>query len=173
VNALDLREIIVPLAFLVIGFIAGRMSRNIEEIADAVAEEGEAVTEVVPRRRQFWTSEKVVGAFLVLLGLFTAGQGLYQDSATRRVAECTRGYANGFADALEARAGANAEAQEALDEWMTTLDRLMTDVSPGADPADARDRFRDATADYLAKRAEAKKQQAENPFPPAPRDVCN
>lgn len=162
-------------AGLVIGFAFGRLTRtvdrmaaNVETITDAVTEGSPAVT-TPPRRRHRPTGEQVIGAIVVLLGLFTAIQGYYQDSATRRVAECTRAYSDGFADALDARSTASTEAQEALDGLMSTVGEVMTNAvgSP-----DARLRVQDAVAEYLTKRAESKVKQRENPFPPAPRDVC-
>ena len=160
-------DIAVGMACLAVGFILGRLSRNVETIATVVAEEGATVTAAAPRRKR-WTFEKTAATALIVMGLFTAAQSLYQDSATRRVAECTRAYSNGFADALDARSEANAAAQQALDELMTQVGQLST----GIPTEENRGQFRTALQDYLAKRAEAKKKQQENKFPPAPRDVC-
>lgn len=159
---------------LVVGFAFGRLTRTVDRMASNVETITEAVTEgsptvTTPARRRRPTSEQMVGAIVVLLGLFTAAQSLYQDSATRRVAECTRAYSNGFADALDARSTASAEAQEALDGLMATVGEVMTTA---AGTPQARLRVQEAVSDYLAKRAESKKKQQENPFPPAPRDLC-
>jgi urease accessory protein UreF len=154
----------------VVGFLLGRMSRDTHDIA-VTMDQGEFVDERKRRRRP--TYQSVMGVVVVLLGLATAVQGIYQDSATRRVANCTRAYANGFADAIDARSEASAASQNALDGWMTTLDELLTRATPETDTAAARERFRLSTAEYLSKRAEFKKQQAEHPLPPPPRDVCS
>lgn len=121
----------------------------------------------------------VVPAVLIVLAIVTAfstvantNTNAAQDAEVLRVQQCQLAYANGFADAIEVRGEASAAWQNALDEWMTTLDELMTKTPPGTDPAAARERFRLATAEYLSKRAESKQQQQENPFPPAPRDLC-
>ena len=168
-----LHSLLWGIAGLVIGFAVGRLTRSVDRLADNV----EVITDVVteggtpaptrPRRRA--RTELVVGVVVVLLGLFTAAQGLYQDSATRRVAECTQAYSDGFADALDARSNASAEAQDALDDLMTTVGDTMT--AAVGDPG-ARRRVEEAVTEYLAKRSESKKKQVENPFPPAPRDVC-
>lgn len=96
------------------------------------------------------------------------------DATDRAIQRCLSTYADGFARALEARSGASAAASEALDEWMTILNDLMTNAAPGQqDPAAARERlakFRAATADYLAKREKSKQEQREHPYPPSPRE---
>ena len=154
----------------VVGFLLGRMSRDTHDIA-ATMDQGE----IVEQRKRRWrpSYQSAMGVVVVLLGLATAAQAIYQDSATRRVTNCTRAYANGFADAIDARSETSTASQNALDGWMTTLDELLTQTTPGTDPTAARGRFRSATAEYLAKRAEFKKQQAEHPLPPPPRDVCS
>lgn len=131
-----------------------------------------------PSRRQRWQRRfgaSVVPAVLIVLAIVTALQGVVtsrinadQDAETKRIQDCQAIYANGFADAIDARANTNRESQEALDELMATVGELAT--GPGS-PA-AREKFRAALADYLAKRETAKKRQQENPYPPAPRDLC-
>lgn len=160
-------------AGLVIGFAFGRLTRtvdrmaaNVETITDAVTEEGRAVT--TKRRRRRPSYEQTIGAVVVLLGLFTAAQGLYQDSATRRVAECVQAYSNGFADAIDQRSAANAERDAAFDSLITTV---AESTAASEDPGAAQ-RFRDALAQYLEKRAQQRATAERNPFPPAPRDVC-
>jgi len=63
---------------------------------------------------------------------------------------------------------ATAAAQNALDELMSTVGQLTT----GAASPEVREKFRTALQNYLAKRAEAKKRQQNNPYPPSPRDLC-
>jgi len=118
-------------------------------------------------RREWRVSTNVVAVVLVLLGLFTAVQGYVVSGQTKALAVCQQAYSNGFADAFDARAEANAQAQDALDDWMTVVGAVMT--SPDSS---ARTRLVEATTEYLAKRVEARKTQAEHPFPPAPRDAC-
>lgn len=156
------------LAWLFAGFIVGRLSRNVETIATVVAEEGAAVSdEPVPRRRR-WTFEKVGIAAIILIGLFSAGQAVFQESATREVANCTRTYSNEFAIAFEARAKANSEWQAALDDLMAEVGRL----SSGVPTPESREAFRTALGKYLETREQAKRQQADHPLPPAPRAIC-
>lgn len=117
------------------------------------------------RRRPRFTTNAVLGTVIVVLGVFTAVQSYVQGEATARLADCQTAYSNGFADALDARSEATAEAQDALDELLTTV----AGITP---TPQGQDTFRDALKDYLDKRAKAKETQAENPYPPAPRDVC-
>lgn len=162
---------------LVMGVIIGRLSRDVHVMAHRRRGTEKPVTEVPKTRRRRPSGRLVLGMLVVGLGLATAVQGLYQDSQTRelaeqtrRTADCTRAYANGFADALDARASASSSAQDALDELMSTVGQLTTGGAAGT-PA-AREKFRAALEDYLRKRAESKAQQERNPFPPAPRDLC-
>lgn len=160
------RSVLLGGCCFVVGFLLGRMTRDTQRIADVITE-GEPVQSKEPRRRPSY--QAVMGVVVVVLGLGTAAQGIYQDSATRRIADCTRAYSNGFADAIDARSAASAASQNALDDLMTNVGKLAsTEASP-----EAREQFRKSLSEYLAKRAEAKKQQQENPYPPAPRDVCS
>lgn len=118
-----------------------------------------------PKRRAWVTSNGVIAAVLIVLGTATAVQSYAQSEATARLTDCQTAYANGFADALDARSTATAEAQDALDE-------LLGKVATLTPTPQGRAEFRDALDDYLDKRAEAKKAQKEHPYPPAPRDVC-
>lgn len=159
----------------VAGFLAGRAARDMHRIADAVTEGG-----AVPasRRRRMWDRLKPSGQFLValvvvVLGVLTVVQGLIQSAATRRVSQCHAAYANAFADALDARSRASQEAQDALDGLMITIGRLSaTPVADEADRARRSEESRKAISDYVTKRAQAKDQQARNPYPPPPRDAC-
>lgn len=93
------------------------------------------------------------------------------DARDREIQRCLSAYAGGFAEALEARSKSSSEASAALDEWMTVLNDLLINTRPvPAEQAQARERFREATADYLEKREKAKKQQQANPYPPSPRE---
>ena len=116
----------------------------------------------------------VVPAVLVVLAIVTAlSTGINantnnaQDEEDRRIQQCQLAYANGFADALDARSDATTAAQLALDDLMTEIGALA--AAPSVDNSA---RFQAALSEYLAKRAEARKQQQENPYPPAPRDLC-
>lgn len=162
------RSVLLGGCCFVVGFLLGRMTRDTQRIADVITE-GEPVDSKERRRRPSY--QAAMGIVVIVLGVATAAQGIYQDSATRRIADCTRAYSDGFAAALDARSEASTAAQNALDELMATVGSLTT--GPEAGTSEARERFRSSLSEYLAKRAEAKKQQQENPYPPAPRDVCS
>lgn len=119
------------------------------------------------KKRPKISSNMVIAAVLVALGLATAVQSYVHSEATARLTACQTAYANGFADALDARSKASAEAQEALDTWMATLNSVIQ-----APSADAREKIRKAFQDYLEARRDAKETQRDHPYPPAPRDVC-
>lgn len=155
------------LAGLVTGFFLGRSTVAVEVIADAV-QDGEAEMSDKPasrKRRPKFTTNGVTMGVLIVLGIATAVQTYVQGEATARLTECQTAYANGFADALEARSEASADAQEAQDE----LWRKVAALTP---TPQARGQFKAALDEYLDKRGQAKEAQAENPFPAPPRDVC-
>jgi hypothetical protein len=162
------------LAGAVVGVLLDRAVLALQQIARTTTKEEPVAEADQPRnRRRFGRS--VVPAVLVVLAIVTAVQSIItartdanQDAETRRVQNCQVAYANGFADALDARAQAQTAAQEALDELMTTVGTLTT----GAASPEAREKFRAALSDYLAKRETAKRKQKDNPYPPAPRDLC-
>lgn len=154
---------------LLVGFFMARSTVAVEQIADVVQNEaghmsGNDKSDPKPRRSRF-TSTHVLGAVVVVLGVFTAVQGYVQGEATARLTECQTAYANGFADALEARSEASADAQDAVDELWSTVAAIMQ--SP-----QGREEFAAALDKYQKRRADARKAQEEHPFPPAPRDMC-
>lgn len=154
---------------LLVGFFMARSTVAVEQIADAVQHEVESMSgndeKTQKSRRTRFTTTHVLGIVLVLLGTFSAVQAMVQSNATNRLTECQLAYADGFADALDARSKAATEAQEAQDELWSTVASL----SP---TPESREVFRDALNEYLKKRAAAKKAQADHPFPEPPRDVC-
>lgn len=117
------------------------------------------------RSSEWRVSTNIIAVLMVLLAGFTAVQGYVQDDRTDRLTVCLTAYADGFADALDARSDANADAQGALDDLMVTVGAVLT-------RAEDRGQLVAAVQEYLRQRAEAKKTQAENPYPPAPRDAC-
>jgi hypothetical protein len=162
----------------IVGVLLDRGVLALQQIAHATMQEEPVDHPAQPHhhkpvRRRFGRS--VVPAVLLVLAVVTAVQGVvtartnaHQDEETRRVQNCQLAYANGFADALDARAEASVAAQDALDELMTTVGTL---TAGGASP-EAREKFRAALSDYLQKRVAAKQRQKDNPYPPAPRDLC-
>ncbi len=153
-------------AGLLVGFFVGRSTVAATAIIDAAQGEGNGMPDTsAPKKRRRVTSNGVIAFMLILLGTATAVQSYVQGEATERLTQCQTAYANGFADALDARASASSEAQDALDDLLTTV-AAITPTPAG------RENFRLALDEYLSKRAEAKRAQADNPYPPAPRDVC-
>jgi type II secretory pathway pseudopilin PulG len=120
--------------------------------------------ETAPKPRLI-TGQRILGVAVFALAIASGVQGWMQSTATEQVAQCTKAYASGFADALDERSKATAEAQDALDD-------LITAVASATPTQQGRDAVRQALTDYLNKRAEAKRTQAEHPYPAPPRDVC-
>lgn len=158
----------IPWTFagVLIGWFMCRATLAVEVIADVVQEGGDMPKEParIPLRRRV-TSMHVIGTLVVVLGISTAVQGYVQSEATQRLTLCTQAYSNGFADALEERSKATADAQNALDDFLTAV----SSVTP---TLEGRELVRQALAGYLSKRATAKQKQQEHPYPAPPRDVC-
>lgn len=158
---------------LLVGYLLGRGIRDLDRIAAAVNPEESNVDQ---RSRGAWlrkaTVTHVLGVVVFILAVGTVVQGYVHNQQTKKIAECTRGYSNGFADALDARSEAQVAEREALVAWMRTLDELMTKAPMGSDPAAARQRFAAATSEYLKKQAELRQKQQDNPYPDPPRDIC-
>jgi hypothetical protein len=153
-----LQSAALGVAGFVLGVLYARRTQDVHRIANAV--EDSSVVKV-PRRRWRPNYQLVLGLAVVLLTTYTTWQ-------TGRLSDCQLAYSNGFSDALDARTQATGEAQQALDELMATVGELMT---AGGSPQ-AREQFRAALDEYLTKRETAKREQAANPFPLAPRDLC-
>jgi hypothetical protein len=161
------RSVPWSLAGLLIGVFIGRLTVAADAIAAAVQDEETTMPDPRTPRRRRWriTKNGVVVGVLVTLGLLTGVQAYVQGEATDRLAECQATYSNALADALDARFGASSEAQQALDELLST-------VSAAAPTPEGGQQVRQALADYQSKRADAKRAQKDNPYPPAPRDAC-
>lgn len=157
---------------LVVGWFMGRSTVAVEVIADAVHDDevddmsgNDRSNNAEPRHARF-TTIHALGLVVVLLGIFTAVQGYVQGEATARLVDCHRAYSTGFADAIDARSRAAADSQAALDDLLMKVSLALPNTESGGE------QVRIALTDYLKKREEAKKTQAENPYPPAPRDLC-
>lgn len=155
----------------VVGVLLDRAVLALQQIARTTPQEEPVHPSDRPTRRQRmrrWFTRSVVPAVLIVLALGTVTQGFITARVTKDVQDCQLLYANRFADAIDARANATREAQDSLDELMATVGELTTSTAQAA----AREKFRAALTDYLLKRATAKKQQQDHPYPPAPRDLC-
>ncbi|MFE0021896.1 hypothetical protein [Amycolatopsis sp. NPDC059021] len=149
------------------GYLLGRAARDVHRVATAITTEDTVPDDQPPRSRLRAPGGHVIlGLVVVLLGVLTVAQGIVTNNATRRIAECQAAYSNGFADALDARADATADAQTALDELMRAISGYL------ANPPVPPDKVRTAIGDYLAQRAKAESERQQHPYPPPPRDLC-
>lgn len=173
-------SVLPAVCWFIFGVIVGaqwtRMRRQVGRLANIHVRREEPVQpppHTAPRSRRW--PRRVLDAFVVLLFIGSAVQAYVtydqlQESADRiqAVVDCQRAYQTGFADALDARSAASTEAQNANDELWATVGQL---TSAAASP-ETRVKFQAALSNYFDKRAEAKKQQQDNPYPPSPRDLC-
>lgn len=151
----------------IVGYLVGRAARDAHRVVTAITTENTMTEQYLPTpRRRVPTGQFVLGVVVVLLGIITVAQGITTSSTTRRITECQAAYSNGFADALDARASATADAQMALDELVKAISGYL--ASPPVPP----DKVRAAIGDYLAKRAKAETERQQHPYPPPPRDLC-
>jgi hypothetical protein len=128
-----------------------------------------------PRKRRWWKAKRgnVVMVLLVLFALVSTAWSAVlqqanaeQDRRAEATNVCLRSYANGFADAIEARGESAAEAQSALDELVAVVGGALG--SGATTPTTVKQ----AVDKYLGKRSEQRAAQQENPYPPPPRDLC-
>lgn len=112
---------------------------------------------------------RVLGVALLLLALFSTTTAIAQLRAQSRLNDrqaalvrCLTNYSNGFADALDARTKATNAQQAAFDKFINKI----------ADPNLRPGEFRVALDEYQAARAKQLAALADNPYPPAPRKIC-
>jgi hypothetical protein len=122
---------------------------------------------------------RALGAVVIGLTIVSGVHGCQQDKTntrlleqtqrsadqTERTAQCLKNYANGTADAIDARTAAANTAAEALDELFEEFLKATPDQA-------GRDRARALFEDYVAKRKAARQAQVDHPYPPAPRNLC-
>lgn len=177
--------VIQSVAWSLLGFVVGVVVARIRPgphvtvyvtTTEATVSELEPASPRPPRRA--WprrvTMQGLIGAVVVVLALVSSIQGVVlqrqnvtQDAEDRRILTCQAAYANGFADALDARTTAALEAQTALDRVMDVVAESMRSGSP-----EARAAVQQSVDEYRDSRAKSKAAQQQNPYPPAPRDLC-
>jgi hypothetical protein len=174
-----LTYVLYAVVWFALGVVAGaqwtRMRRDLRRIANAQAgEETVAPQEVLddkPAQKRRWP-RRVLDTFVVALFVASAVQGFVTYEQIQGIVNCQKAYQAGFADAIDARSKAAIPEKAALTQWMKTLYELVTKAGvPGSDPAAARQKFANATSEYLQKQDELARKQQENPYP-SPRDVC-
>lgn len=122
----------------------------------------------VSDKRQRFDVPRIVNLIIVLLVIGSAVQAYTFNARTKAIVDCLNGYAIGVAAALDARSNASAAAQRALDGFLGTVGQVIS----GQASADGRVLVGTALAEYLDKRRKAVDEQARNPYPPAPVDLC-
>lgn len=176
--------VLYALLWFGLGVVAGaqwtRMRRDVRRIANAqageepVAPQQDTDDEAQPKpdRPRRW-ARRVLDTFVVLLFIGSAVQAYVTYDRIEEVIACQKAYQTGFADAIDARSKAAVPEKAALTQWMKTLYELISKAGvPGSDPAAARQKFANATSEYLQKQDELTRKQQENPYPPSPRDLC-
>lgn len=159
-------------ACLFLGYLFGRLTRATVRIEENMDADPDATTPDPPARRL--TPLRALGLVVVAIGVATIALGVMvtvkqaeAEARDDRLTACITGYSNALADAFRERASATSDASEAVDTVMAAIGMAFVDA-----PAVGRDRVLAAIQAYNEARAEAKKTQAENPLPDAPRDAC-
>lgn len=111
-------------------------------------------------------AERLTAVIVVLLSVASLLYAIVVGNRTNELAACQVIYANGFADALDARSDAGQEPAALQDEMWQIFKRGLTAPDPGL-----RLEFEHKLDQYLAARAKVKATQAEHPIK-APRDLC-
>jgi hypothetical protein len=156
-------------AGLVIGFLVGRLRREIHEIREVVVD-GEPPTRV--RHRSKWLGERALGVIVLLLAVATVVQGVVFERQQARVVACQTRFVEDFTEALRVRDRIANEARENARQDRDSISKWLQDVT-AADPADRR-RITEA---YLAGRtqlAEERRvldqQRTGTPLPTLPKE---
>jgi hypothetical protein len=110
--------------------------------------------------------ERFTAALVALLSTASLIYAIIIGNRTNELAACQVIYANGFADALDARADAGQEPAALQDELWKIFKRGLASPSP-----QVRFDFEHTLDQYLAAREKVKATQAEHPIK-APRDLC-
>lgn len=113
---------------------------------------------------------RVINILVVVLLVASAAQAWIFYERTSYIVSCLNAYAVGVGLALDARSSASASAQQALDRFLSKVGEVMAGRAAGG--SEGRAQVEQALGDYLATRKAATAQQARNPYPPAPVDLC-
>lgn len=158
------------------GFIVGRAARDVHRLADAVTPEVHSVPS--SSRRRWWHAVPephpvLVAVIVVVLGVLTVAQGLIASAALDDISRCQARYADALADAIGSRSRAGAEAQQALDDLVSSV-AAFADSTPvdAADLAARRAKVSTVLTQYVSKRNEVKELQRQHPYPEPPRTAC-
>jgi hypothetical protein len=139
-------------AGLVIGFLVGRLRREIREIREVVVD-GEPPTRV-RHHRSGRLGERALGVIVLLLAVATVVQGIVFERQQARVTACQTRFVDDFTDALRVRDRIADEGRENAREDRDSISKWLQDLL-AADPAD-RQRI---TEEYLAGRTQLAKER--------------
>lgn len=143
---------------LLVGFLAGV---TLDDAFDLyLASRKERRMTKVPRKLSGRTLTAVGLAFVVLLQLGVGVVMIVERSNRQEYEACTDRWQQNFAAAYQARIESSTEASNALEEVIRAVD------------AENPDRFRSTVDNYLKIRDTQIKDQAKNPYPALPDELC-
>lgn len=154
-------------ACLFLGFLFGRLTRATIQIEESMVTDEDNPKPKTPTRRRRVTGFQVMSGFVVAIGLITALVGFQVTRNQDRIVGCVVGYSNASSAAFKARAAAQNEVNEHLDDFMNAVLQAFSTA-----PADARQLIFDSVKSYNEARAKAKTTQRDNPLPEPPEDAC-
>jgi len=155
-----------------LGFMVGRGARDVLEhpMTSPLSEHPVRPVQSGPRAEKsgpwYRRSQTWIGGLVALIGAVVAVQWQVQGARTDALVKCQQAYSNGFSDALNARAKAQAQVNDAQDTMWVIFQQGLAGTLP---QPEIRANFQRALDAYLAGRAQSK---AAPPLPEPPRDLC-
>lgn len=110
--------------------------------------------------RKVFTSQRAMGAALLLLALLSGVTSYIQTDRTNQISTCVAAYQTGFSRALKARTDGQGSFNAALNHLVTTVASSSTPQEVKA-----------ALTDYIASAAQRDADLHANPYPDP--SVCN
>lgn len=154
---------------LFLGYLFGRMARATVQIEETMtADPKPTVTSPSePNERRRVGALRLVAAAVAVIGIVTAAMGYIVIRNQDRIVGCVVGYSNASSTAFKARAAAQNEVNDQLDNFMEAILQAFSTA-----PADGRKLVFDAVTSYNDARRAAKEAQSQNPLPDPPESAC-
>lgn len=149
---------VYSLSGFVIGFLAGRVTREVHEIRETVVPESFVTNDDHGLHATRLGVAVIVLSLLSVFGMAVTG---YQ---AKQQADCQSAYNARFFEAFQARARANDQDRNALNELILSFD------DPKLTPESRREAF--STYVESVRAANAERQRHPLPTPPDPRKLC-
>lgn len=142
------------LAGFVVGFLGGRISRDVRDIRNAAVDDDEYTGPDRRRRRPPFGGDRLLGVFLILLAISTVTLLAVSNAQQRAIVDCQADVNRQLVEAINARGDSAAKDRKALNDM---LQAVLTLPTP--------EQRRDALVDYLNTSKRTDEERARAPYP--------